>query len=127
VFSCLLAQVDALQAGVSVENAIAKAVGRSLEGCWRTLKGRVEEFAVREQQVLDNGDARVNGQNGVMQQEENNNDQDWFPRDDIVSLRLRKLLDHFQDVLMVDAKKNRLTISRCKMTAWISNPGFRQI
>lgn len=53
--SCILAQVDAMEAGTSVEQGMVDAVRKSLEFCYQLLKTRTEESAAQRLDGSSNG------------------------------------------------------------------------
>lgn len=80
VFSCLLAQVDAMQSGLSVDQGVTNALRNSLDHCYRMLRSRTDENAVYApvdtEATSNSRQADVVGVDGL---------QDWLLRDDLVS------------------------------------------
>lgn len=53
--SCVLAQIDAMEAGISVEQGMVDAVRKSLEFCYQLLKVRTEEGVAQQIDVSSDG------------------------------------------------------------------------
>jgi hypothetical protein len=81
MFSCLLAQVDAMQSGASVDAAIANTLRKSLETCYRILKARAGESPPAH---TDSGIGSSNsGQPADLVGPDS--EHNWFLREDLVS------------------------------------------
>ncbi|KFL60628.1 uncharacterized protein TERG_11728 [Trichophyton rubrum CBS 118892] len=53
LFSCVLEHINAIQAGLSVEQAIASALNRSLDQCYYTLKTRAMAWGINMSPDID--------------------------------------------------------------------------
>jgi Fungal specific transcription factor domain len=117
MFSCLLAQFDAMQSGSSLDQAISNALKKSLDTCYRLLRDRAEGSATNAtatiESSLDTEQIDVTALDVT---------DDWFLDDSLVSLIFSPASVSFQDLSNKGCSLSRLTTQQ-----WIWTHGCRRI